>query len=130
MKGFVHIKNSTRSLNNHDKLVRHMNLVFLKYSKQTTSNYLSLWKENAQTYAVNRAQKLSYDDERCVDKFSNRIHNIKFQNTKNVLEYLEHRRLANVFKSWKNIKAHLKLKLKKEIESKEMLANIRYRRSL
>jgi hypothetical protein len=47
-----------------------------------------------------------------------------------VAEYLEHRRLANVFKSWKNIKAHLKLKLQKEKDSKEMLANVRYRRTL
>ena len=126
----MHIKNSTISSNNRDKLIRHMNMVFLKYEKHTTSNYLSLWKENSQSYVVYRAQKLSYDDERCADKFSNRIHNIKFQNTKNVFDFLKHRSLANVFKSWKNIKAHMKIKIKKELESKEILANIRYRRSL
>lgn len=47
-----------------------------------------------------------------------------------MFEYLRHRRLANVFKSWKNIKAHLKLKKKKEQEVKEIFANIKYRRSL
>ena len=130
MKGFVYIKNSTRFSNNRDKLMRHMNLIFLKYTKHTTTNYFSLWKQNSQTYVVYRAHKLSYDNEICIDKFSNRIHNIKGQNTKNVAEYLEHRRLANVFKSWKNIKAHLKLKLQKEKDSKEMLANVRYRRTL
>ena len=77
MKGFVYIKNSTRFSNNRDKLMRHMNMIFLKYTKHTTCNYFSLWKQNSQTFVVYRAQKLSYDNEVCIDKFSNRINNIK-----------------------------------------------------
>jgi hypothetical protein len=35
-----------------------------------------------------------------------------------------------VFRSWKNIKAHLKLKRSKEREVQEILASVRYRRTL
>jgi hypothetical protein len=62
MKGFVNIKNSFRFDGKSDKLFRNMNMIFLKYTKQTTCNYFSLWKENAMKTAVFRAEKLFIDN--------------------------------------------------------------------
>jgi hypothetical protein len=79
---------------------------------------------------VTRADKLFGQNDHATEIFATRICNTKDQNTRNVFEYLEHRRLANVFRSWKNIKAHLKLKRMKEREVQEILASVRYRRTL
>ena len=114
MKGFVNVKNSFRFDGKSDKLFRNMSMIFLKYSKQTTCNYFGLWKENSLKTVLTRAEKLFIDNNRTIEKFSDRIHNIKNQNTTNVEEYLNHRNLANIFKCWKNIKFHLKIKNKKE----------------
>lgn len=47
MKGFFNIQNTRRFKTNREKLRRHMSMVFLKYTRQTTTNYFSKWKQVA-----------------------------------------------------------------------------------
>jgi hypothetical protein len=121
-KGFLAIKDA--SIKNHrlEVLKRVLEKYFLtKFMKKYIKSAFNNWKAHEFVEIQEDLDLIHSDYKSTVNKFSNKIVNIKDQNTKNVEHYIHTRWRNKIFKAWVKSRKDQRIRL---IQKEELKLNV------